>query len=216
MEKISAATSSPRLPRIHHRRLFRLRPRWIEIVVIHRLVGEIRLPIAQRQVMFLIVAAGIIRSFDDQKAEHPGKTAAVQIVHRHGVSVIPARAGRRGRELIAAASMRRHCRRAFFLRSVDIGGNQQSVKMHKLRHVGLIDHVHRDRHALLHPQPRPRRGAVVPDGADDAIGRQFHRDRRDFEREIGLGRRLASQPAPERTAVAGPPAGCLPPPARPF
>jgi hypothetical protein len=187
MEKISAATSIPGWPRIQHRRLFRLRPRGIEIVVIHRLIGEIRLPIAQRQVMFLIEAAGIIRSLDDQKAEHAGETAAVQVVHRHGVRVIPAGAGRRGRELIAAASVRRHHRGAFFLRSVHVGGNQQSVKMHELRHVGVVDHVHRDRHALLHPQQRPRRSAVVPDGADDAIGRQFHRDRRDLQREIGLG-----------------------------
>ena len=180
MEKISAATSRPDRPRIQHRRLFRLRPRGIEIVVIHRRVGEIRLPIAQRQVVFLIEVAGIIRSLDDQEAEHSGKTAAVQVVHRHGVGVVPASAGRRGRELIAAASVRRHCRGTFFLRSVHIGGNEQSVKMHKLRHVGVIDHVHRDRHALLHPQPRTWRGAVVPDGADNAIGRQFDRDRRDF------------------------------------
>ena len=137
--------------------------------------------------MFLIEAAGIIRSLDDQKAEHSGIAATVQVVHRHGVGVIPAGAGRRGRELIAAASVRRHCRGTFFLRSVHIGGNQQSVKMHELRHVGVIDHVHRDRHALLHPQPRPRRDAVVADGADNAIGRQFDRDRRDFQREIGLG-----------------------------
>ena len=79
--------------------------------------------------------------------------------------------------------------------------------MHVLRHVGVIDHVHRDRHALLHPQQRPGRNAVVPDGADNAIGRQFHRDRRDLQREIGLGdvlragwrekglRLLARQPA---------------------
>ncbi len=106
----------PRRPRIEHRRLFRLRQRGIEIVVIHQLVGEIRLPIAQRQVVFLIEVAGIIRSLDDQKAEHAGKTAAVQVVHRHGVGVIPAGAGGRGRELITAASVRRHYRGAFFLR----------------------------------------------------------------------------------------------------
>ena len=82
--------------------------------------------------MFLIEIAGIIRSFDDQKTEHAGEAAAMQVVHRHGVSVIPARAGRRRRELIAAASVRRHHRRAFFLRSVDVGRNEQSVKMHDI------------------------------------------------------------------------------------
>ncbi len=194
-----------------------LRQRGIEIVVIHQLVGEIGLPIAQRQVVFLIVVAGIVRSLDDQKAEHSGIAAAVQVVHRHGVRVIPARAGRRGRELIAAASVRRHHGRAFFLRSVHVGGNQQSVKMHKLRHVGVIDHVHRDRHAFLHPQPRPRRGAVVPDGAENAIGRQFDRDRRDLQREIGLGNLRGDQwrQSGWHCRLLARPAGCLRPLNRP-
>ena len=59
MEKISAATSESYRPRIQHRRLFRLRQRGIQIVGIHHLVGEIRLPIAQGEVMFLIEVAGI-------------------------------------------------------------------------------------------------------------------------------------------------------------
>ena len=101
-------------PRIQHRRPFRLRRAGIEIVGIHRLIGEVRLPIAQREIVFLIVVAGIGRALDDQKAELPGETAAMQVVHRHGVGVIPARAGGRGRELIAARSVRR-ARRACLL-----------------------------------------------------------------------------------------------------
>ena len=58
--------------------------------------------------------------------------------------------------------------------------------MHSLRHVCVIDHVHGDRHALLHPQQRPGRDAVIPDGADNAIRRQFDRDRPDLQREIGF------------------------------
>ena len=139
-----------RLPRIQHGRSFRLRTGGIEIVVIHELIGEIRLPIAQREIVFLIEVTGTIRSFDDQKPEHSGITATVQVVHRHDVGVIPAGAGRRGREFIAALSMRRHLRSALFLRSVHIGGDEQSVKMHKLGYVRVIDHVHRDRHAFLH------------------------------------------------------------------
>jgi hypothetical protein len=177
----------PHRPRIQHRRPFWLCQRGIEIVGVHHLVGEIGLPIAQRQVVFLIEAAGIIGSLDDQKAEHSGVTATVQVVHRHGVGVVPAGAGGRGRESIAAASVRRHRGRALLLRSIHVGRDKQSVKMHKLRHVSVINHVHRDRHALLHAQPGPWRGAVVPDSAENAIGRQFDSDGRDLQGEIGLG-----------------------------
>ena len=82
--------------------------------------------------------------------------------------------------------MRRHHRRPLFLRPIDIGRNQQSVKMHKLRHIGLVDDVDGDRNPFLHPQQRPRRSPVIPDRTKDAIRRQFDRDRPNLEREIGL------------------------------
>ena len=63
---------NPTRTRIEHRRLFRLRSGGIEIVVIHEHAGEIGLPIAQREVMFLIEVARIVRALDDQKSEHAG------------------------------------------------------------------------------------------------------------------------------------------------
>ena len=78
---------------------------------------------------------------DDQKAELPGVAAAVQVVHRHRVGVIPARAGGRRRELVAPAAVRRHGRRAFFLGAVDLRRNEQTVPVHLLRHVGVVDDI---------------------------------------------------------------------------
>ena len=173
----------PRRPRIQHRRLLRFRARGVEIVGIHVLRREVRLPVAQRQVMLLIVVARVGPAFHDQKSELSGECPPVQIVHRHRVRVVPARTRGRRRELVAAAAMWRHRRRTFLFGTVHVGRNQQPVKMDILGRIGLVDHVDRHRRAFLHPQQRSRRHAVVPDRAHDAVGRKFHRDRRDLEVE---------------------------------
>ena len=61
------------------------------------------------------------------------------------------------------------------------------MEMHILRHIRIVVDLHRDRHALFHPQQRTGRSAVVSDGAENAIRRQFHGDRADIQREFGLG-----------------------------
>jgi hypothetical protein len=178
------------------------------------MVGEIGLPIAQRQVVFLIEVAGIVRALDDQKAEHAGITAAVQVVHRHGVGVVPARAGRRGRELIAAASVRRHHRRAFFLRSVHIGGNEQSVKMHNSgTSVSLTTFTVTGTPSFMRssgPGEVPLYPMVLRMrlGASSTVTGAICSVKSVLATSCGAGRRQKG------IASAGPPAGCLRPPNR--
>src|ERR1017187_4734083 len=72
----------------------------------------------QCEVMLLIVAAGIAAAFDDQKAELAGVGPAVQIVLRHGVRVVPARACRIGCEPIAAGAVRGNRGSTFFFGTI--------------------------------------------------------------------------------------------------
>ena len=83
--------------------LFRLRAVVGVVVIVFHGGGEERLPIAQGEKELLVVVAGVVAAVDEDEAELAGVGAFVQVVHGHGVGVIPAGAGRAGRELEAAA-----------------------------------------------------------------------------------------------------------------
>ena len=142
--------------RIENRWSFRLRPFLIRVVGVHELSGEERFPVAQREKDLLIVVAGILPRLDDEEPELPGVAAPVQVGHGHRVSVIPARPGRPRRELIPAAAMRRHRRRALLVRAIGVRPNEHAVPVDLLRHIGVVHHFHGDRHTLAHPQQRTR------------------------------------------------------------
>src|SRR6185437_1626221 len=127
--------------------------------------------------------AWITGALNHQEAELSGVSSAVEIVHRHRVRVIPARARRRGRELVTPGAVRWNHRRSFFLGTIDVGGNQQPVKVYELRRIRLIDYVHRDRRAFFHAHERTGRGAVVADRAHDPVRCELHGDGGDLEVE---------------------------------
>ena len=50
----------------------------------------------------------------------------------------------RGRELVAAAAVRRDGRRVFFFDAVDVGGDQEAVPVDEFGRVGVVDNVDGD------------------------------------------------------------------------
>ena len=63
-------------------------------VHVDHLRGEEWLPVAQGEEQLLVVVAGVGCGLDVDEAELAGVRALVQVVHGHGVGVVPARAGR--------------------------------------------------------------------------------------------------------------------------
>ena len=129
----------------------------------HRVVGirrhfvlihgsQIGLPFTQREKDLLVVAPRVMRGVDHEKTKLAGVGAAMQIQHGLGVRVVPARTCRFGDELIAPAPMRRYRRCTFFLSSINVRGNEQTVPMHKFRNIRVVDNLYADALALSHPQ----------------------------------------------------------------
>ena len=135
----------------------------VVVIVIH-CAGKKRFPIAQGQEQLLIVVAGIIAGVDVDEAELAGICALVQIVHSHGMRVVPSRSSRTGLESQTVPTVWGHQRRTFLFRAVHLGGNEHAVPMDKLRRIGFVDYIHRYRLALPHAQHRARRRAVIADG----------------------------------------------------
>ena len=76
----------------------------------------------------------------------------MQIQHGLGVRVVPPRTCGLGYELITPAPVRRYRRCTFFLRSINVRGNEQTVPMHIFRNIRVVDDLYSDPLALSHPQ----------------------------------------------------------------
>ncbi len=137
------------------------------VVIVFHGAGKERLPVAQGEKEFLVVVAGVVAAIDVDEAELSGVGTFVQVVHRHGVRVVPAGSGRAGRELETAPTVGRHERGALLFGAVDFGRNEHAVPVDQFRGIGVVDDVDGDRFALAHSEDRPGRGAVVADGRDD-------------------------------------------------
>ncbi len=138
-------------------RLFQQRAVVGVVVIVFHGGGEERLPVAQGEEELLVVVAGIVAAVDVDEAELAGVGPFVQVVHGHGVGVIPAAAGGAGSELEAAPAVRRDEGRAFFFGAVHLGRNEHAVPVDQLRRVGVVDDIDRDRLALAHAQNRAGR-----------------------------------------------------------
>ena len=119
-------------------------------VLIHG--GQEGLPFTQCEKDLLVVTPRVIRGIDHEKTKLAGVGAAMQIEHGLGVRVVPPRSCRLGNELIAPAPMRWDRRCTFFLRSINIRGNEQTVPMHVFRNIRVVDDFHTDALALSHAQ----------------------------------------------------------------
>jgi hypothetical protein len=111
--------------------------------------GKERFPVAEGEKKFLIVMAGIVASVNVNKSELAGVGALVEVVHGHGVTVIPAASGGTGSELEAAAAVRIDHRRTFFGGAVDARRNEHAVPMDELGSIGVVDDL--DGHRLPFP-----------------------------------------------------------------
>ena len=111
--------------------------------------------------MLLVVLAGVVAGLDVEEAELAGVGALDGGRPSHGVRVIPARAGRARRELIAAAAMRGDRRRALLFYAVDFGWDRNAVPVDQFRYICVVDDIDGDGLALTHAQDRAGRGAVV-------------------------------------------------------
>ena len=76
-------------------------------------------------------------------------------------------------------------RRVLFFGAVDFGGDEEAVPVDELGRVGVVDDVDGDGLALLHAENRAGRCAVVADGGEDAVRREFDSDGRDAEGDVG-------------------------------
>src|SRR5581483_11002316 len=103
----------------------------------------------------------------------------------HRVRMIPARARRSGRELIAGTAMRGNRGRAFFFRAVNFGRNQLTVPVNEFGNICIVQDVYGDWLAFANANQRPGRSSVVTDGTERAVRRELDQGRSDFQREIG-------------------------------
>ena len=115
------------------------------VIVLHGIrAGEERLPVAQREKEFLIVLAGIVAAIDVDEAELAGIGALVQVVHGHGVRVVPAGSGRAGSELDSGAvrGAAPSGEPSSSMPSTS-AGIKHAVPMHQLRCVRIVDYYRR-------------------------------------------------------------------------
>ena len=141
----------------------------------------------QRKKELLIVARGILTRLDHQKAVLSAVLRSSEVVHRHGVGVIPAKAGRAGREGVAGARAHLDGGRPFFDGAVRLGGCEEAVQMDHLRPVGVVRHLDGHRLILFKAQQGTGDLAVVGGRLQSVARRQIERDRRDVDPVIGRG-----------------------------
>ncbi len=162
----------------------------VVVLVVHG-AGEEGLPVAQGEKELLVVMAAIldltVGAVDVEKAELAGVGALVEVVHGHGVGVVPAASGGGGRELDALAAMGRDDRRTLLLGAVDAGRDEQPVPVDELRRIGVVDDFYSDGLAFAHAQQGARGGVVVADGGDDVGPVELDGDRSDAEGVVGFG-----------------------------
>src|SRR5580700_8713252 len=158
----------------------------IVVFIVHG-AGEERLPVAQGQKHFLVILAKVLAAaFDVYESKLARVRPFVQVIHRHGMGVVPAASRWTGSELETALPVRRHGRRTLFLGAVHVRTNQHAMPVHKLRRVGTIDDVDRDRLALLHPQQWPGCDTVITDSRENMRAVEFDGGRCNAKRVIRL------------------------------
>jgi len=166
------------------RRLFQDRD-WPRVVVgVHHVQRIEGLPVAKGEEKLLIVTAGVARPLDVDKAELACVGAFVQIVHGHGVSVIPAAAGRTRGELIAPSGVRFDNRRALFFGAIDLGRDEHAMPVDEFRRVGIVEDIDGDGLAFLEAQHRSGSGAVVANGGENVRGVELDRDGGDAKGDV--------------------------------
>ncbi len=84
--------------------------------------------------------------------------------------------------------MRRHHQAFFFLSAVDIGWDDLPVPVDELGDVGIVEEVHRYRHALVQANERAWNTAVVADGADGVVFGDVDQNGRDAQRYVSRAR----------------------------
>ena len=109
-----------------------------------------------------------------------------QVLPGKGVCVVPAEAGRLRRERIACARAGSDHRRAFFHRTVDLRGQEQTVPVDDLRIGGTIANCDRHFTPFSHAQQRTGNLSVIGDGLDLVFGRGFKHAGRNLERDVRL------------------------------
>src|SRR5215468_8726757 len=138
----------------------------IVVLIVHGRCKE-GLPIAQGEEEFLVVLARVVAVFDVDEAELARVRALVQVIHSHGVRVIPSASGWTWREFEAPPSMRLYDRRALLLRAVHLGRDEHAMPMNKLRCIRVVDDVNSDPSPGPHSKEGAGCGAVIPGGREN-------------------------------------------------
>ena len=133
---------------------------------------------------FLVVAAGIARRLDDQKAVKSSVQASPQIGAGDIVAVIPPGAGRFRRERVAPRATALHHRRSFLHRAVGLRGQVEPVPVHDVVDIAVVADVDADLAALAQPQYRTGHAIVVSEGLDHPAGGELEPQRRDPQRVV--------------------------------
>jgi hypothetical protein len=132
----------------------------------------------QGEKVLLIVARRIIAWLDHEEAVLSAVLRARKVVHRHGMGVIPAKAGRPRRQLVADARTWGNGRGSFLERAIRLGRRKQAMPMDHFGPFRVVCHLDRDGLILLQPQQAARHLAVVGCGSQAVSRRQFKRDGR--------------------------------------
>ena len=105
---------------VQNRGFLRLRSGMAIIIIVLHVAGEERFPVAQREKNLPVILAGVFPPVHIDEAKLSGIGPSMQVGLGHGVRVVPARARRTRRKLIAAPAARRHRGGALLLHSIDV------------------------------------------------------------------------------------------------
>jgi hypothetical protein len=97
----------------------------------------------QREEKFLIVPTMVLVGFDHQEAVLTPILPEAEILHGHGVRVVPAKPRRSGNKRIAGRRPRRDWRRTFLHGAIDIRRDKQAVPVHHFGPFAPIGHLYR-------------------------------------------------------------------------
>ena len=112
---------------------------------------------------FVVVITRLRSRFNDCEPELARVEAALKILPREILSMIPASSRRARQEGISALAVRRHRCRPLLQGSIDFGGQLQPMPVNKFGNVRIIENINADFFSLLHTQKGTGHRSVVAD-----------------------------------------------------
>ena len=90
-----------------------------------------------------------------------------------------------GIKRIANGTVRRYGEAVFLVGAIHVRWHDEAMPVNELGVAGFVDQFDGERHTLFHSNERAGGGAVIANGADGVIFRNFRNNRPDSELQVG-------------------------------